>query len=426
MRKSFLFVFLALFAIGATAQEKFNEKKSYIVERAKNNWFMDFSVNGNVYLGQQDNLVKFKDRIAPGGAIYAGKWVTPWMGFKFGLDFTQYKGAAYNQSGNFIRGNIWDMSRLRYDLNNVYVQKYFAFNPNVDIFFSMMNLMGNIKPDRVYDIIIQVGGGFMVNSGNKVKPDYWHGDIGYGKHVYYAPTLNIGVIQKFRVSEACDINIDIKGGWVGNDFDGQVTTIDNGVQYRAGDFTASLGIGFTYNFKPRKCTEYRPWIIKDTAESAACYAKYKELQAAKAKVDDDNKALRDSIEYLKKNPTLVRDTVVVTKTELKDMPRTMLGYVEFANGSSKISASDKAKLVDIAEVIKASPNCQYEICGYADNSTGSKALNDRLRNQRADAAIKVLRDCGVSPNILKKATNDGKPGKGISPRAILINQYDCK
>ena len=54
-------MFLALFAIGATAQEKFNEKKSYIVERAKNNWFMDFSVNGNVYLGQQDNLVKFKE-----------------------------------------------------------------------------------------------------------------------------------------------------------------------------------------------------------------------------------------------------------------------------------------------------------------------------------------------------------------------------
>lgn len=427
MKKVLLFAVLGLFALTVAAQENFNEKKSYVVERAKNNWFLDLGVSANVYVGQQDNIAKFGKRFAPGGYITAGKWVTPWVGFKFGLDFTQYKGAAYYDDANFVRNLVWKPDQTRDGLKGVMKQKWFAFNPHVDIFFSMTNMMGQIKENRLYDLIFQVGAGFMANSGNKVMPDYWNGTQGYGKHVYYAPTINIGLINKFNVSDACDINIDIKGGWVGNDFDGQVCAMD-GTQYKAGDFFASIGLGVTCKFKSTKHTEYKPWIIKDTEESEACYAAYKKLEAEKAAVDADNKALRDELENLKKNPVIIRDTVVLTKTEIeyKEKPRTMLGYVEFANGSAKISAADKAKLADIAEQIKAKPNCQYEICGYADNTTGSKAINDRLRNQRADAAIKVLQDCGVSPNILKKATNDGKPAKGISPRAIVINSYDCK
>lgn len=224
----------------------------------------------------------------------------------------------------------------------------------------------------------------------------------------------------FRLRSKCQ-----RLSWVGNDFDGQ-THAWNGTQYKAGDFFASIGLGVTCKFKSTKHTEYKPWIIKDTEESEACYAAYKKLEAEKAVVDADNKALRDELDNLKKNPVIIRDTVVITNTEFKDKPRTMLGYVEFANASAKISQADKEKLANIAEQIKENPNCQYEICGYADNTTGSKAINDRLRNQRADAAIKVLQDCGVSPNILKKATNDGKPAKGISPRAIVINSYDCK
>lgn len=419
MKRLFLLAVLSAITLGATAQEKFNEKKSYIVERAKNNWFMEFGVNGNVYMGQEDNLVKFKHRIAPGGTVSFGKWVTPWMGFKFGLDFAQYKGAVTpNESGNFIKpGEMWSDGQQRYDIPGLMKQKFFAFNPNFNMFFSMMNMMGNVKEKRVYDIILQFGGGFMVNSGNKVD-----NMMGYGKYTYYAPTLNIGFIQKFRLCAACDLNIDIKGAWVGNEFDGQVYTDDKG--YKTGDFVASLGISLTYKFKPRKSTAYKPWIIKDTAESAACYAKYRELQAAKQSTDQMNQALRDSLNYMKKHP--MRDTVVITEVQMKDKPRTMLGFVEFANGSAKISSADKAKLVDIAEQIKANPQCQYEVCGYADNTTGSKALNDKLRGMRAAAAIAILENSGVSANLLKKATNDGKPGDGISPRAIVINKYDCK
>lgn len=51
MKKLLLFAAMAIVAISVSAQEQFSEKKSYVVERSKNNWFLDLGVNANVYLG---------------------------------------------------------------------------------------------------------------------------------------------------------------------------------------------------------------------------------------------------------------------------------------------------------------------------------------------------------------------------------------
>ena len=85
---------------------------------------------------------------------------------------------------------------------------------------------------------------------------------------------------------------------------------------------------------------------------------------------------------------------------------------------------NRAKLKAAAEIIKANPNYMFEVCGYADNETGSKDINIRLRNARANRAIDQLLHYGVNRNQILKATNDGEL-PGTTTRAIVIKQMNC-
>lgn len=61
----------------------------------------------------------------------------------------------------------------------------------------------------------------------------------------------------------------------------------------------------------------------------------------------------------------------------------------FATGKSELNASSKAALLKFASTLKETPETDVTIYGHTDN-TGSRAVNEKLSNERADAVSRFL------------------------------------
>lgn len=66
----------------------------------------------------------------------------------------------------------------------------------------------------------------------------------------------------------------------------------------------------------------------------------------------------------------------------------------FDTGKSTLSASSRASLDKFAETVKSSPDTDLTIYGHTDN-TGSRDINDKLSQQRAQAVANFLMGEGV-------------------------------
>ena len=70
--------------------------------------------------------------------------------------------------------------------------------------------------------------------------------------------------------------------------------------------------------------------------------------------------------------------------------------IYFPIGVSRLTREDKNIVNAVADVLKADASKKYDVKGYADTYTGSDAINNRLRNQRAGNVVKQLVSRGVS------------------------------
>ncbi|WP_302063584.1 OmpA family protein, partial [uncultured Duncaniella sp.] len=73
------------------------------------------------------------------------------------------------------------------------------------------------------------------------------------------------------------------------------------------------------------------------------------------------------------------------------------------------SSEEMVNVYNIAEYMKANPNAQIVVRGYADKDTGSAAYNMKLSERRAKAVADILTgDYGISDSrlILEAAGSD--------------------
>ncbi|MDE7143930.1 MAG: OmpA family protein, partial [Muribaculaceae bacterium] len=64
-------------------------------------------------------------------------------------------------------------------------------------------------------------------------------------------------------------------------------------------------------------------------------------------------------------------------------------------------------LKSVAAEIKANPNTNYDVTGWADTWTGTDAINARLRTNRANAVVKQLVRNGVPAGQLNAKSGEG-------------------
>ena len=62
--------------------------------------------------------------------------------------------------------------------------------------------------------------------------------------------------------------------------------------------------------------------------------------------------------------------------------------------------------------MKADTSVKYDVCGWADNYTGTEAINNRLRQNRANNVKNILVKNGVNASQLDVTTNPGDKFSG--------------
>lgn len=364
---------LALAASGtAMAQEAqtvqngdFTETVEYSTDKFKvetnrfwSNWFISAGGGVNLYFGDHDKQVKFGKRLAPAVDVAIGKWFTPGIGVRFAYSGLSVKGAT--QTGIHSTGEeVPGKGGYGYWLTK---QKFNFFNFHLDAMFNVSNLLFGYNPNRVYSLSPYVGLGVMkTNDTPKATEIAGH----------------FGLMNSFRLCDALDLNLDIRGTLVSDAFDGEAYG-------RGGEGMLTATVGLTYKFKKRGWDKAKTVVRID---NRAINALRQQLADAEAENDRLKRALAEGNREKAKE--------IVTKASAN--------LVTFQIGKATLSNEARANLGMMAEAIKSGDkSVVYTITGYADAGTGSKRLNERLSKKRAEAVFNCLvKEFGVSESQLR-------------------------
>ena len=118
--------------------------------------------------------------------VSVGKWVAPGFGLRMQYSGLQAKGFTMNETANYVVGGSRE--------DGSYKQRWDYMNLHGDLMINLNTLFGGYNPNRVYEIIPYIGAGW-AHSYSRPHTD--------------AATFNAGVINRFRLSNAVDLNIEL-------------------------------------------------------------------------------------------------------------------------------------------------------------------------------------------------------------------------
>jgi len=159
-----------------------------------------------------------------------------------------------------------------------------------------------------------------------------------------------------------------------------------------------------------------------------------ELAAHKENIETNKAAIAANQQQIQANMQDI-ETHTQRFMALTDFDTKAEATVNFATGSSKLSAEAEEELKKVAETAKGLTGYVIEVVGYAD-STGDAAMNTRLSEQRAKAVCTFLFQQGgipirhiVAPGAMGEygptATNETKEGRAENRRVevkVLVNK----
>ncbi|WP_293887045.1 MULTISPECIES: OmpA family protein [unclassified Sphingobacterium] len=333
------------------------------------NWFINAGAGAQIYFGDHDKQMKFSERLTPSFEFNLGKWFSPGVGVRAGLTGFKVKGLTQNGShstGVQYAGKPWDGYWL-------YNQEFNYFHIHGDVLFNLSNIFSGYKKDRFYNISPYVGLGWMVTN-----------DAPKQKEV----SANIGIYNSFRLSDALDLTFDVRGAMVNDRFDGETG-------HRSQDGNLSAALGLTYKFKQRGWE--KPSSVVITYSDALLNSLRQKVQ----QLAEDNEALKAQLAASQGK------TITDIRVEEKILAAPIL--VTFPINQSVVSNEARVNLGFFAKVIQAgNKDITYKVTGYADKGTGTKAINDRLSRERAQAIYDVLvKEFHVSPQQLELAYEGG-------------------
>ena len=338
------------------------DKYKVETNRFGGNWFISVGAGGQVYFGDHDRQAKFGDRLSPALDIAVGKWFTPVIGVRAMYSGLSVKGATQNgahTTGEAVPGK----GGYGYWLQK---QKFNYFNLHADALFNLCNLFGGYKENRIYNLSAYAGLGLMRVSDEPSQTDI---------------SAHFGLLNSFRLCSALDLNLDLRGTVVDDDFDGEL-----GGRGGEGLFTATIGL--TYKFKPRGWNRSKT-VVREVYHNDEINALREQLSRA----NDENARLETALAQEQKEKAEAAQVKHIVSSSL----------ITFRIGKSDLSNEARVNLGMLAEVIKqGDPSAVYTVIGYADAGTGSKALNERLSKARAEAVYNCLvNEFGVDKSQLK-------------------------
>ena len=368
-----LALFVAPMTMAATTEPETvqDESQGLLLNGFWDNWYISLDGGISLFYSPEDGCVfdNFTQRIAPNVGLNFGKWWTPVFGTRIGLDYM----SANSSTGLTTAFGYQD----EVSYNNLYVQKHQGLRPHIDGMVDLVNLFGGYSKTRVYSLVIY--GGFGYGYG-------WGSDFATGK---WGTELRGGLINSFHVSDAVDVNIELKA----SKYDSNLTQeASNG---NLNNLMASATVGIAYKFKQRG------WEAPVIPVIVPVVPKYSDSEgdALVARLQEANNRIKD----LENELAQANENVAKALANAGDDAPAYTIYYNI--NQSSINACNKKVVKAIAEAIKADPETKYVITGYADKETGTDAFNAKLREERAQSLYKMLVKCGVNPDQLSTTTD---------------------
>ena len=358
------------------------DKYQVITNPFWSNWFFSIGGGAEATFGDNDSAGSFGKRISPTLNVSVGKWFTPGLGLRLQYSGLQARGFTYDAGADYVKG-----TQLK---DGYYKQRFDYMNLHGDVMFNLNALFGGYNQHRVYEIIPYVGAGFTHN---------------YSKPHREARSVNAGIINKFRISNAIDINLELSAMGVEDKFDGEVGG-DHGY-----DGVLSATVGLTYRFPARGFRRPMPQLISQIELAA--------MQDKLAAMGAQNAQLKNALIQAQNQPVaeVTETEVIVPDPDIA--PRTVF----FTIGSAELSPREIMNLSYLAEQMKQFPNATYTVNGYADSATGTPAFNKELSLKRAQAVKDALvKNYGIAADRLNIEAGGGvdKFGQPILNRVVLV------
>ncbi len=361
-----------------------------LLNRMQDNWFITAEGGANIYFSHKSIHRDLSDRFSPAASIYAGKWFTPVFGARAGVTWMQLKGLA--DGPDF-------MGTLKYDYrpDGFYKQRTQEIGPVFDLMVNLTNWWCGYKPNRVYNASVYVGAGALWTIS--------HQDGSWKNAHNILLNLRAGLIHTFNVSKQVALSLDIR--WTG--IDGLQNVPRKNWNEKYSDLSAFIGV--TYKFKNR---EWNAPVVPVYPEPENCEPIRARLAAANERIDELERALRDCLN----RPV---ETTVVNEGPL--------ATVYYTIGVSRLSRENQRVVKAVAAQMNSDKyaNTNFVLTGWADNYTGTEAINARLRAKRAEGVKDLLVRSGVDASRLSVAENSGnRMGEGDQfvalDRAVTIEE----
>ena len=396
---------IALVALGslssAYAQEKEAQRaedrdkmfRGVVTNKFGSNWEIGAAVGGQIYFGDHDKQMRFFDRLDLNLGVKAGKWWTPGIGVRLGVFGGNISGVSgwtahenvyhpnankYNyqgfvnhatvENGLATSGDVYKHTNHSYPLFET-TQKY--INMHGDVLFNVSHMVGGYNPERFYSFIPFASAGFALSLNKAVNGYYSH-----------EATVGLGLINRFRLSEALDLDFEIRGTYTGDRFD-QEFVADYGYEGRGyqaqagrwgeGMLSASLGINYKI---PRRGWE-QPQVCPNNDDVIADLKKSLENQLALR--ENDAQRIKELENALNKQDEITRENVTLYPL-----------LVTFHIDRWFLCNKNRVNLGFLAEALKANPNLKFKVTGFADAGTGSVKRNIFLAKKRSEVIYNCL------------------------------------
>ena len=197
-------------------------------------------------------------------------------------------------------------------------------------------------------------------------------------------TFRAGFINSFNISKQMQISLDLRASAIDGLHDDVATQGENRTY-----LAVQAYLGLTYNFRDR---EWHHPVVPVCPPAENCDALRARLAAADARIADLEGQLRDCLN---------RPTPAPVEAKAP------LATIYYPINVYRLTREDNNVLEAIANVMKDNANTKYVLTGWADNYTGTDAINVRLRHNRVNGVYNKLVKCGVPESQLTATTNNG-------------------
>ncbi len=312
---------------------------------------------------------QFGDLISPAAQLSATYNFHHAMGVRIGLGGWQGKGGVLPVTG--WEGYAFQFGQL-----------------SADYVLDLANLFGGFRHDRVVNPYLFAGVGAMLGFNNEQAAPYkdmleyyWDG-------------------SKFFVPGRAGLGIDFRlGKTVSLGLEGNTFILSDKFNSKRADnvdwqFNLLAGLKFALGGNTRPSKAYAEKVAAEEAARAAAEAERlaaEKLAAEKAAREAAERAAAEKAAAEK----AAREAAERAAAERAAKAAENSDNVFFTIGSTYIRKAEDAKLVKLAEWMKANPDFSVSLVGYADKETGTPKGNEKLSANRAKVVKERLEKLGV-------------------------------